>query len=141
MADSVDVHIEDDAQLRREFMYAGFGGLPEGTHVYRIDGPFFFAAIERFRESLADEQARVLILRLDNVPFADATALHALEEAVIALQARGGRVMLTGANQRVTSKLARMGLRERLGPGNLQPELMQALRALQVETPSPSPAS
>ncbi|MDN5842593.1 MAG: STAS domain-containing protein [Alcaligenaceae bacterium] len=130
MADSVDVHIEPEAQLRREFMYAGFDGLPAGIKVYRIDGPFFFAAIERFRESLSGEHPQVLILRLDNVPFADATALQALEETVIALQARAVRVMLVGANGRVTNKLARMGLRERLGAGNLQPGLMQALHAL-----------
>src|SRR3546814_13852588 len=109
------VHIEPEAELRREFMYAGFDGLPAGTTVYRIDGPFFFAAIERFRESLSGEHPEVLILRLDNVPFADATALQALADAVIALQARGVRVMLVGADARVAKKLARMGLSERVG--------------------------
>lgn len=130
MADSVEVHVESEAQLQREFMYAGFTHLPAGVEVYRLDGPFFFAAIERFRHSLESSHAPVLILRMDHVPFADATALQSLDEAVQVLQARGVRVMLTGANERVTKKLNRMGLRERLGSNNLPHEFMQAVAVL-----------
>lgn len=141
MADSVEVHVESEAQLQREFMYAGFAHLPAGVEVYRLDGPFFFAAIERFRHSLEGSHAPVLILRMDHVPFADATALQSLDEAVQVLQARGVRVMVTGANARVTKKLNRMGLRERLGSDNLLHEFMLAIALLSDAEPSQPPAS
>lgn len=141
MADSVEVHVESEAQLQREFMYAGFDHLPAGVEVYRLDGPFFFAAIERFRHSLEGSHAPVLILRMDHVPFADATALQSLDEAVQVLQARGVRVMVTGANARVTKKLNRMGLRERLGSDNLLHEFMLAIALLSDAEPSQPPAS
>lgn len=140
MADSVEVHVESEAQLQREFMYAGFGNLPDGVEVYRLDGPFFFAAVERFRHALEGSAALVLILRMDHVPFADATALQALDEAVQVLHTRGVRVIVTGANARVTGKLNRMGLRERLGPGNLPHEFMQAMALLREVAPSRPPA-
>ncbi|MBV6273136.1 STAS domain-containing protein [Alcaligenaceae bacterium CGII-47] len=135
-ADSVEVHAETEAQLQREFMYAGFTNLPTGVEVYRLDGPFFFAAIERFRHSLEGSRAPVLILRMDHVPFVDATALQSLDEAAQVLQARGVRVMITGANALVTRKLDRMGLRERLGRDNLQHEFMQAIAVLRDAAPS-----
>lgn len=141
MADSVEVHVESEAQLQREFMYAGFTHLPAGVEVYRLDGPFFFAAIERFRHSLEGSHSPVLILRMDHVPFADATALQSLDEAVQVLQARGVRVMITGANERVTKKLNRMGLRERLGSNNLPHEFMLAIAVLNDAAPSQPPAS
>lgn len=141
MADSVEVHAESETQLQREFMYAGFSHLPEGVEVYQLDGPFFFAAIERFRHSLEGSHAPVLILRMDHVPFADATALQSLDEAVQVLQGRGVRVMVTGANARVTKKLNRMGLRERLGSNNMPHEFMQAMATLNDAAASQAPAS
>lgn len=71
----------------------------------------------------------MLILSLDRVPFADATALQALDDEIAAVRARGGRVILCGADARIRGKLNRMGILSRLGAGDFQPDLAAALDA------------
>jgi SulP family sulfate permease len=107
------------------------GALPPGVQVYSVDGPLFFAAVEAFEQAMGvvHGDPRTLVIRLRWVPFADATGLQALEEAVERFQHRGVRVMLVGANPRVRGKLERLGLAERLGAANLHDTLAQALEA------------
>jgi len=69
----------------------------------------------------------VLILRLRWVPFMDITGVQALEEAIEDLQRRGVRVMITGANPRVTEKLARAGVIEMVGRENFCANIIEAL--------------
>src|SRR5690606_15356612 len=77
--------------VSREFTddaVAGRGGepltLPPGVLVYEINGPFFFGAAEKFKDTLGsvDDRPRVLILRMRDVPAIDSTALNALRELV-----------------------------------------------------------
>lgn len=107
------------------------GPLPRGVQVYAVDGPLFFAAVEAFEQAMGvvHGDPRTLVIRLRWVPFADATGLQALEEAVERFQHRGVRVMLVGANPRVRGKLERLGLAAKLGPGNLHDTLAEALQA------------
>jgi SulP family sulfate permease len=86
--------------------------LPPGILVYAIEGPLFFGAVESLERSLAQTHTdpRWMIIRLNRVPFMDATGLQTLEEVVKKLEKRGVRVLLTEANERVLLKLARMEL-------------------------------
>ena len=67
---------------------------------------------------------RVLILRLKWVPFMDITGLQSIEEAIRDLQSRGVRVILTGANERVATKLRNAGHR---GPRSAPTRLSMTL--------------
>lgn len=129
MAESVVVRPQSEAQLHRELVLDDLGGLPEGVAVYSVEGPFFFAAVEAFHPVLNDtaENRRVLILRLAHVPFVDATGLQTLEDIVTELRARGVRVIFTETNDRVRSKMQRMGLLARMGEGNVARSLGDAL--------------
>ncbi len=129
MAESVVVRPQSEAQLQRELLLDDLGGLPEGVAVYSVEGPFFFAAVEAFHPVLNDtaENRRVLILRLAHVPFVDATGLQTLEDIVTELRARGVRVIFTETNDRVRSKMQRMGLLARMGEGNVARSLGDAL--------------
>jgi len=73
----------------------------------------------------------VLILRMRWVPFIDITGITTLEEVVRDLQRRGVRVMIAGANERVSDKLDKAGVLALLGPTNLFGELADAIRAAQ----------
>ena len=73
----------------------------------------------------------MLILRMRWVPFIDITGITTLEEVVRDLQRRGVRVMITGANERVSDKLEKAGVLALLGPTNLFGELTDAIRAAQ----------
>ncbi len=142
MADSVDVVAQGEDHLRRELGPAA-EPLPADIEVQEVRGPLFFAAVERVKQALAASSARALVLRLERVPFADATALQALDELAVDLEARGVRLILCGANARVAGKLRRMGLLERLGADGFQPDLPRALARLGVgaEASAPGPLS
>ena len=129
MASSVEVQQQSVQQLQAEF---GQLNLPPGVLVYRVEGPFFFGAVETFERALAATHTdpKVLIIRLRWVPFIDITGLQTLEEVFRDLQRRHVRVMLTGANERVTAKLAKAGLLELIGPENFCKDLQHALSVL-----------
>ncbi|PLC51869.1 sodium-independent anion transporter [Pollutimonas subterranea] len=129
MAESVVVRRQNGPALDKELAQEGVHHLPAGVLVYAVEGPFFFAAVEAFERALADTNTdpEVLVIRLRNVPFIDATGLQTLEEVVLDLQARGVRVMIVEANSRVYEKLGKMGLIATLGPGNVAATLIEAI--------------
>jgi SulP family sulfate permease len=133
MASSVEVAALHAPDLRHELAAQGLSALPAGVLVFSIDGPFFFGAVDTFERALSftGAEPRVLILRLRWVPFIDITGITTLEEVVRDLQRRGVRVMITGANERVSDKLEKAGVLALLGPTNLFGELTDAIRAAQ----------
>lgn len=106
--------------------------LPEHLVVCQIQGPLFFAAVDSFRDALSAQcrGASSVILRLDRMPFADATGLQALDDALSDLRHNGVRVMLIEANARVEAKLQKMGVYRRLEGDAAIRDLAGALRAL-----------
>jgi SulP family sulfate permease len=58
--------------------------VPKGVEVYEINGPFFFGAAEKFKDTLSEvsKKPKVLIVRMRNVPAIDSTAMHALQDLV-----------------------------------------------------------
>jgi SulP family sulfate permease len=137
MASSVEVQQQSEQQLQEEFGHRGLT-FPPGVLVYRVEGPFFFGAVENFEHALASTHTdpKVLIIRLRWVPFIDITGLQTLEEVIRDLHRRGVRVMLTGANERVQGKLEKAGLIDLLGRTNFCRDLSAALRVLGVEGPA-----
>jgi SulP family sulfate permease len=131
MASSVEVRQATEEEINREFAHLGPTRLPPGVLVYAVEGPFFFGAVDAFERVLAQTHTdpRVLIIRLRWVPFIDITGLQRLEEAIVDLQRRGVRVMISGANERVHSKLENAGILQLVGPGNSFLEFAQALEA------------
>jgi SulP family sulfate permease len=131
MASSVEVQAQTSQQLQEEFGHRGLA-FPPGVVVYRVEGPFFFGAVENFERALASTHTdpQVVILRLRWVPFMDITGLQTLEEVVRDLQRRKVRVMITGANERVAGKLEKAGLIDLLGRENFCVDLPHALRVL-----------
>lgn len=89
---------------------------------YRLSkavGPLFFGAvgpIELAARSVPDSVSR-WIVDLSETPFIDATAIQALEDAIINLKARGVSVTLAGANTLVYRKLLTHGTLSMLGEG------------------------
>jgi SulP family sulfate permease len=132
MASSVEVQQQTAEQLHEEFGHRGLK-FPAGVLVYRVEGPFFFGAVENFERALASTHTdpQVVILRLRWVPFMDITGLQTLEEVIRDLHRRKVRVMITGANERVTGKLEKAGLLDLLGRDNFCSDLPHALSVLE----------
>lgn len=132
MSASVEVQAEGARELQEELGARGLDPLPPDVLVYKVEGPFFFGAVENFERALAftHTDPRVLILRLRWVPFMDITGVQALEAAIEDLKRRGVRVMITGANARVAAKLDKAGVLGLIGRENFCDNIVEALQAL-----------
>ncbi len=120
-------------------------GTPKGVAVYEINGPFFFGAAYKLRETLdaLGHRPRVLILHIQNVSSIDATGLYALDE----LRARCARehihVLLAGVQAQTQARLVRSGSLDAFGPENLISTLAEAIdRARRIlAAPAEQPAA
>lgn len=93
--------------------------LSKQIAVYRVDGPVFFGAAERFVTFLRDEpEVKYLILRMRFVPNMDTTGLVALEDIYHDLKRHGCRLLLTALQPEVYALLDRSGLLDKIGKDN-----------------------
>ena len=133
MSASVEVVEHGQASLRQELVEAGLEELPKDVVVYAIEGPFFFGSVDSLERALSwsREPPRYVALRLERVPFMDATGLKRLESTIDNLRKRGVQVLLSGANLRVLRKLARAEIVRRDDPASYFKDLAAALRYVQ----------
>ncbi len=89
--------------------------LPDGIRVLSLRGPLFFGGASAVLDTLRDSPAypKVLILRMRDVPLIDATALSALEDLVIDLKKREGRLVIAGLQRQPREAMHRMGMLRR----------------------------
>jgi SulP family sulfate permease len=97
------VESEDAAQRDR---------LPAGVEVFRITGPFFFGVAGELLDALKriGRMPRAIILRMDLVPYLDASGVAALREFVAQARTDGTLVILSGAQAGPFRLLKRSGL-------------------------------
>jgi sulfate permease, SulP family len=119
--------------------------VPRGVEVYEIEGPFFFGAAERFKDTLAEvsRKPRVLVVRMRNVPVIDSTAMHALRDVVRRSRSDGTLVLLSDVHAQPLVALGRSALLDELGEdaifGNVDDALDRARAHLglpRVERPA-----
>ncbi len=103
--------------------------IPPGVEVYEINGPFFFGAAEKFKQTLSEvsRRPRVLVIRMRNVPAIDSTAMHALKDLVRRTRAEGTQVVLSDVHSQPLIALGRSGLLDEIGEDNLFGDVDQAL--------------
>jgi SulP family sulfate permease len=113
----------------RDFEPALAGGIPAGVKIYEINGPFFFGAAGKFRETISeiDKPPRVLIIRMRDVPAIDSTAMHALQEVIRRTNKDGTLVLLSDVHAQPMVALAGSDLLDEIGDENLCADLEHAL--------------
>jgi sulfate permease, SulP family len=89
-----------------------YSQLPKGISVYEINGPFFFGAANRYKEVLKEAgiKSEMLILRMRNVPFIDATGMHNCKEVLRTLKDYKVEVVLSGVRPEVEKELLAAGV-------------------------------
>lgn len=134
MADSVRVERQDAKTLKREFSLGGVT-VPNHVAVLTVEGPFFFAAVDPFERALEqlDESVHTVIIRLHHVPFADGTALAALDKAISVYQKKEVRVMLSEVNPSIRRKLNRMGVTKKVGAHAIHDSIPSAMASIEHE--------
>ncbi len=120
----------------------GVDDVPEDVVVYSIDGPFFFGAADQFQETMSTitKVPKVVILRMRDVHYLDATGLNALESAIHGLQKHGARVMISSIQAAALDLMERSGAVHLIGDDNLFKDtpaaLVEARRHLGIAPPA-----
>lgn len=115
--------------------------IPAGVVVYSVDGPFFFGAAERFDGVLnqVSKVPRVVIFRMRQVPYLDATALNAFTTTIQDFLKRGTHVLLSGVQGQPFDMMVRSGLVAKVGAANMMTNIDVALeRARGLLDPAPN---
>ncbi len=96
--------------------------LPEVSIVH-VEGNLFFGAAELFRDQMRrvcqEPQLSVVILRLKNAHYMDATSIMALEELLHYMRERKRTLILSGVRKDVIQILKSSGLLEQIGRRNI----------------------
>jgi len=109
--------------------------LPDYVTLLRIHGPFLFGTTEKLVEATVnvDAFAPVVILRLRNMTAIDATGIHAIESFAMRLHESGRTLLLCGAMEQPSKLLSGARFLDRVGRGNIMPNIKAALdRAKEV---------
>jgi SulP family sulfate permease len=103
--------------------------IPPGVEVYEINGPFFFAAAEKVKETLSfvAKRPKVFILRMRNVPAIDATGMRVLDDLHDSSARRGIAFLIAGLHAQPLIALDRAGRLDRYGRDNFFADLDEAL--------------
>ncbi len=113
--------------------------IPSGVEVYEINGPFFFGAAEKFKNTLLEvsRKPQVLIIRMRNVSAIDSTAMHALKDLVRSAKKDGTAIVLSDVHSQPLVALGRSELLEEIGEERIVGTVDEALLlARQLTAPS-----
>jgi len=81
------------------------------VYVQTFDGPIFFGFTTYFSKLIADlPNVKMVVLRMENVPYIDQSGMYAIEDAVLELEKRGIEVFLTGIQKQPEDMLRRIKL-------------------------------
>ena len=103
--------------------------IPESAVVYEIDGPLFFGTVRKFEFAIerAGANAKVLILRMQNMIYIDAGGIRALEQAKAACDKNGITIVISGIHTQPYILFSKMGMIEKLGKENICADIKEAL--------------
>ncbi|MDR1988944.1 MAG: STAS domain-containing protein [Acidobacteriaceae bacterium] len=133
MASVTEVNIisgdTDDDTTHADEMEPWRHAIPPGVSIFEINGPFFFGAVEAFRETLdgISERPRVLIIRMRAVPALDSTGLHALSDVIRRSRRAGSEVLVTEVQAQPLGALTASPLLSELGAKNIFDSVEDAL--------------
>ncbi|MET3499936.1 SulP family sulfate permease [Mucilaginibacter rubeus] len=105
--------------------------IPKGVDVFEINGPLFFGAAYKFKDTMKvlEKPARVLIIRMGNVPVIDATGIRVLRDVHQEIKKKGTKLILSEANsEQVTGALKKTRLLFQIGKGNVRDTFEKALK-------------
>ncbi|MBQ3841986.1 MAG: sulfate permease [Ruminiclostridium sp.] len=107
--------------------------IPAHTRVYEINGPMFFAASERYKYMLDDNDINVLIIRMRNVPAIDSAGVEALSQIVKRCEREGVTTVFSHVNEQPLHAMTKAGLYEKVGKENFCSHIDTALaRAVEI---------
>ena len=105
--------------------------IPKGVEVYEINGPFFFGSLSKFQDAieLNDKRIKILVVRMRNVPYMDASGIHTLEEVHKRCKHLGIALLISDIHTQPFMIAHKSGLVETIGQKNFAGSLADCLNA------------
>ncbi|MCX5766272.1 MAG: SulP family inorganic anion transporter [Gemmatimonadetes bacterium] len=115
--------------------------VPKGVEIYEIDGPFFFGAAEKFKETIASmaRPPRVLILRMRKVGLLDATGIALIRDLSQKGRHDGTTLVLSGLHSQPMVALTNSDLLDVIGEDNCVGDIDDAIARAAVLMAAPVP--
>lgn len=103
--------------------------IPKGVIIYEVNGPFFFGAASKFKETLrlVENKSAVLILRLRNVPAIDATGIATIEDIYEECKKSNSVLLLSGIHAQPLYAAEKAGLLQKIGDKNITGNIDDAI--------------
>ncbi len=127
MADITHIRGWTDADEMSENDGGRLKKIPDHTDVFEINGPMFFASSDKFASIPLREGAKVLILRMRNVPTLDVSAMKTLQAIRSACEDTGVQLIISHANEQPLSVMKKSGFYEAVGEENFAANIDEAL--------------
>lgn len=139
MSDVTDVHgwkyIDADEDDIEDNDATSLKIVPEGTHVFEINGPMFFGAADKFMNIVSETEGDVLIIRMRGVPALDVTAYQTMLNILKICKANDMTLVLSHINEQPMHMLEKAGFIEMVGEENICPNIDAAIeRAVKIHS-------
>ncbi|WP_119080765.1 SulP family inorganic anion transporter [Chitinophaga alhagiae] len=108
---------------------ATHASVPAGVEIFELNGPLFFGAAYKFKDSirLVEKKPKVLIVKMQKVPIIDATGLQTIKDLVRTCYRDNIRLVVSGLQPQVYDTLKKSRLLFRIGKRYIVPDLPAAL--------------
>ncbi|MBK7141258.1 MAG: STAS domain-containing protein [bacterium] len=119
----------DDANGLDDVSNFSLSPIPDGVRVFEINGPMFFGAAYKFKESLTvvGKPPKAIIVRMRQVPVIDATGVRTIEDVFHSFKKAGTIFLMSGAQPAVMKAMEDSGLLDQIGKENVLPTYDDAL--------------
>ncbi|MGN0317839.1 MAG: SulP family inorganic anion transporter [Lachnospira sp.] len=101
--------------------------VPEGTLVYEIIGPMFFAAADKCMNIQLDSSVKVVVIRMRGVPAMDVTALRSLKNISSMCKKRNVTLLLSHVQEQPKTMMEHAGFVKEVGEENFCENIDAAL--------------
>lgn len=103
--------------------------LHRDVALFEISGALFFGAAQTFQDTIGQlhENPKVMILRMRNVPFIDATGIYRLQEMIKQYKSQKVSIVLSGLNPKVLADLERVDIYSVLERENLCDNIQESI--------------
>lgn len=125
MADSANV---------RPWTGAGSKVIPDGSAIYELNGPMFFAATDKLLDIESEESGiSVIILRASNMTLLDIEAIRNIEKMVDECKKNGVTIIISHIKDQPLRAMQKVGLMDKIGSENFCNSIDEAiLRAEEI---------
>lgn len=101
--------------------------IPSNTQVFDISGPLFFATTDKFSEIHIDDGIKTVIIRMQNIPALDVSALRGLTAFYENCKKLGISVIFSHINNQPLSVMKKSGFYKAVGAENFASNIDKAL--------------